>query len=115
MKKPGAGWEVLSVANFKNPFSRIRLVYRRSSTLLKCVVLAAIVLSMAALLALRASIQTQKQEQEDLRHQAAILEEENRELEDRIDKLGSVQSVEQIAQDELDLVDPDTVILDPVE
>ena len=99
----------------RNPFSRIRLVYRRSSTLLKCVVLATIVLSMAALLALRGAILESRQQQEDLRQQAAILEEENRELEDRIDGLGSVQSVEQIAQDELGLVDPDTVILNPVD
>lgn len=103
------------MASIKNPFSRIRLVYRRSSTLLKCVVLAAIVLSMAALLALHATISAAQQQQEDLRHQAAILEEENRELEDRIDGLGSVQSVEQIAKDELGLVDPDTVILNPVD
>ena len=99
----------------KNPLSRIRLVYRRSSTLLKCVVLGTIVVCTAALLVLRATLADQQQQQEDLRNQAAILEEENRELENRIDDLGSVQSVEQIAQDELGLVNPDTVILNPVE
>ena len=103
------------MASFKNPLSRIRLVYRRSSTLLKCVVLAAVVLSMAALLALRASISAEQKKQEDLRHQAAVLEETIQEYKDRIDELGSVQSVEQIAQDELGLVDPNTVILNPVE
>ena len=103
------------MASFKSPFRRIRLVYRKSPTLLKCVLLAAIVLSIAALLALRTSILDSRQEQEALRQQAAILEEENRELEDRIDDLGSVKSVEQIAEEELGLVDPDTVILNPVE
>ena len=103
------------MAKFQNPFSRIRLVYRRSSTALKCVVLATIVLSTAALLALRATINAEQQKQEDLRHQAAVLEETIQEYQDRIDDLGSVQSVEQIAQDELGLVDPDTVILNPVD
>ena len=103
------------MAKLENPFKQIRLVYRRSSTLLKCVVLAAIVLSMAALLALRATITAEQQKQEDLRHQAAVLEETIQEYQDRIDDLGSVQSVGQIAQDELGLVDPNTVILDPVE
>ena len=57
----------------RNPFHRIRLVYRRSSTLLKCVVLATILLSTAALVILRTSIQAEKSQQAQLQEQAAQL------------------------------------------
>ncbi len=99
----------------RNPLSRIRLVYRRSSPLLKGVVLAAIVLSTAALITMGAAIRNTREKTEDARRQAARLEELNQELQDRINDLGSVQSVEQIAREELGLVDPDTVIFEPVD
>ena len=47
----------------KNPFSHIRLVYRRSSVLVKSVVLATLVVSILALVILRISIQSQKAQQ----------------------------------------------------
>ena len=40
----------------RNPFQRIRLVYRRSSTLVKCVAMATLELCTAALLTLRYAI-----------------------------------------------------------
>lgn len=97
----------------KNFLSRIRLVYRRSSTLVKCVVLATIVLCTVTLLTLRASIADSNRQAEDLRSQAAQLEQENRKLEQEISGLGSVESVKQIANEELGLVDPDTVVYSP--
>ena len=96
-------------------FSRIKLVYRRSSTLLKCVVLAAILLSTVALVALRISILEAKAQAENLRGQAAVLEEENQQLEKNIAQLGTVQSVKRIASEELGLVDPDSSFYTPVE
>lgn len=95
----------------KNP--KLRLVMRSSSTALKIVMVVLIVFSMAALTALawvRGSIRSQV---EDLRQEAAALEQENRELQEKIDALGSVQSVQDIAQEELGLVNPDTVLIQP--
>ena len=92
---------------------RIKLVVRPSSTLLKIVVIVLIVFSTATLIALswvRQSIQVQTQ---DMRNEAINLEQENAELKDKIEILGSVQSVEQIAQEELGMVKPDTVIINP--
>ena len=103
------------MSNRKKPFSRIRLVYRRSSTLLKCAVLAAIILSTAALLTLRFSIQRNQQQLEQLRTQAARLEQENQDLVRYTDEIGTVQSIQRIAQEELGLVDPDAIIFHPVE
>ncbi len=96
-----------------NPFSHIRLIYRRSSTLLKCVVLVAIVLSTVALITLRISIQTAQDQQKDLQMQAAQLEQENRQLTQYIAELGTVESVKRIATLELGLVDPNSQFFTP--
>ena len=95
-----------------NPFRNVKVVVRPSTPLLKIAVIALIVLSMAALLALswvRSGINART---EDMRQEAAQLIDENAELETKINDLGSVQSVQDIAQEELGLVDPDTVIYD---
>ena len=92
---------------------KIQIVFRPSTTLLKVVVIVLIVFSTAALIALswvRQSIQVQT---EDLRQEAMALDQENKDLENKIGILGSVQSVEEIAQEELGLVKPDTVLISP--
>ncbi len=98
-----------------NPFRRIRLVYRRSSTLLKCVVLAAILLSTAAMVTLRFTIRQFQDRQQQLALQAAQLEQENRTLTKNIAELGTVESIKRIAREELGLVDPDSQFFVPVE
>ena len=81
--------------------------------MIKIVVLCAIVLSMVALLAIRQQLLDAQALKDSLKDQASQLEQENGQLEDKIDSLGSIDSVEDIAKDELGLVDPDTVIIDP--
>ena len=103
------------MAKRKNLLGRIRLVYGRSSPLLKCVVLATIVLSTAALLILRSSIRELKQNTDRLRAEAAQLEQQNQKLEKSIAELGTIQSIKRIAGEELGLVDPDSVFFEPVE
>ena len=98
----------------KNPFRNVKFVLRPSSPLLKIVVILVILFSMAALLALtwvRSSIQARTA---DLQAQAAELEYQNQELEEKIGQLDSEQSVKDIAREELGLVDPDEVVIDPV-
>lgn len=99
----------------KNPFRRIRLVYRRSSTLLKCVVLVTILLSTAALIAIRAAILQSQAEAEALRATAASLEQENQQLEKSIAELGTIQSIKSIATTQLGLVDPNTEFFTPAD
>lgn len=96
----------------RNLLSRIRLVYRRSSTLVKAVVLGTIVLCTTAVVCLSAFTAGQRQQQEQLRQEAAALEQENQDLKDRISILGTVESVKQIANEILGLVDKDTVIFE---
>lgn len=103
------------MATGKNKRSRIRLVYRRSSPLLKCVVMAAIVLSTVTILTLRSSILELRGNTEELRQEAAGLEQENQDLQKNIAELGTVQSIKRIAREKLGLVDPDSIFFDPVQ
>ncbi len=98
-----------------NPLNRIRVVYRRSSPLLKCVVLAALVLCTICLITLRTQLLKEQAKKEQLRTEAATLEQRNAELEKMISELGTVQSVKRIALTELDLVAPDTVLFLPTQ
>ena len=97
----------------RNPFHKIKLVYQRSSLLLKLLVLVTILVSTAALLALRSSIGTYHQQMRVLQVQAAMLQEENQELAEKIAALGSKSSIRRIATEELGLVDPDAQFFVP--
>ena len=126
----------------ENPLRRIRLVYRRSSNTLKIVVIAALVLGTLSLLMLRGAILRMEQKTEELRQQAVtdtqlpytlvntkgeevdasmvsvygVSEnemQENEKLEKSISQLGTVQSVTELAEQLLGLVDPNTVIFSP--
>ncbi len=90
-------------------FSRVRLVYRSSPLLLKCVVLATIIFSIAALTVIRMDIQQWQKQTDDSRVYAAQLEQENTQLEEKLRQKDTVDGIRQIAEDELELVDPDDV------
>lgn len=96
-----------------HPFSHIRIIFRRTSPLMKCVVLTAIVACTVALIALRVNILQNRQRQEDLKQQAIQLVQENKALTQNIAKLGTEESIRRIAETELGLVDPDTQFFTP--
>ena len=93
-------------------FSRIKIEYRRSRPLTKIVAVAAIVLSMVALLTLSWAKHDVQRQTQEMMGEAARLEQENAQLERKIGELGSVKSAEEIAQEELGLVSSDTVLID---
>lgn len=97
------------MAKRKNPFSRIRLVYRRSKPLTKMVVTVAIVLSMAALISLGIAKHAANQRVNELQKQTQALAQENEQLQEDISKLGTLESIQKIAREVLDLVMPGTV------
>jgi cell division protein FtsB len=101
------------MAEFKNPFRRVQVEFRRGSALTKVIVMVAIVLSMTALLTLRLAQNHVQAQTEEMRAQAAQLEQENAELTEKLGKQGSIESVQEIAEEELGLVDPDTVVIKP--
>ena len=92
---------------------KFRVEFRSSSNLLKTVVAVLIVFSMAALLALiwmNSGPGAQTQAQKDA---AAALEQENRDLQQKIDNVDTVQGVQDIAREELGFVDPNTIVIQP--
>ena len=98
--------------NFRLFLSRFQLQYRRTPTLHKVVVAAAIVLSSVTLISLRLGHWESKAKLSELQHRAAVLEQQNQELREDIGRLGTTDSIRDIAQEELGLVDPDTIIIE---
>ena len=102
------------MAEKKNPLKNAKVVIRQSPASLKIVLIVLILFSMATLATLRWVHTGILAETENLRDEAAGLEYANAELVEKTDELGSVKSVEDIAKEELGLVDPNTVIIDPL-
>lgn len=100
------------MADLSKFFSRFQLQYRRTPTLHKVVVAAAIVLSSVTLVSLRLAHWDAEARVTDLRQQIAAREQQNEDLRHDIDELGTTDSVRRIAQEELGLVDPDTIIIE---
>ena len=99
----------------RNPFHRIRLVYRRSSLFMKVLVLVTILVSTAALLALRNLTLGYQQQRQALQAQALQLQQENAELTEYIAELGTEDSIRRIAMEELGLMDPNAQFFNPGE
>ena len=93
-------------------FIGIRLMFGKAGPLLKTVVSAAIALSTVVLLTLSVAQLEAEATTRQLQDRAAQLLRENALLQQQIDALDTVESIRQIAQQELGLVDPGTVIID---
>ena len=100
------------MANIHAFLSRFQLQYRRTPTLHKVVVAVAIVLSSLTLISLRLGHWEAKAKLSELQQRANLLVEENQALRDDIDRLGTTDSIRDIAMEELGLVDPDTIIIE---
>lgn len=101
------------MASWTRPFQQIKLRIRRSSLLTKCIVLTSLTVTTIVLLALTLSIRSAKAELEASRQEAAALEQQNAQLEEDIQSLGSVESDKALAEEHFGLVDPDTVVFTP--
>ena len=94
-------------------FKNFQLILRPSTPLLKILVITLVVFSTAAFIALSWVQASISGETEQARQQAAVIEQENRDLQRKQQELGSVKSIKEIARDELGLVDKDTVLIKP--
>lgn len=101
------------MAAIKNPFRGVKVEYTSSHPLTKVVVIALILVCMAALITLRWSGNQLKDEIGDLRGEAAQLESDNEKLGELVDDPDSVEGLEQVAEESLGYVDPDTIVIDP--
>ena len=100
------------MAEKKDPPVKKKYIVRPAPAMLKIAACLLILFSMAALLALRWVHNGIREETQNLTDEAATVQAENQELNEKIGTLGSVQSVKDIAQEELGLVDPDTVVIE---
>ena len=96
----------------KLQIGKVQVILRHSSPVLKAVVIVLIVFSMAALGALmwvQAGLQSQVR---SMTAEAAAILNENEKLSHRLETPGDVKTIREIAEEELDLVTPDTVLIE---
>ena len=101
------------MAEKKSPQGTVKVEVRPASNILKIILIVLILFSIVALVALRWVHNGILTQIDELKEEASDLESANAELDQKTEELGSVQSIQDIAKEELGLVDPDTVIIDP--
>jgi len=101
------------MAEKNTPQKTVKVEVRPASNMLKIILILLILFSIVALIALRWVHTGILSQIDELKDEASGLEYANEVLEQKTEDLGSVQSIQDIAKEELGLVDPDTVIIDP--
>ena len=101
------------MAEKRTPQKQVKVEIRPASNILKIILILLILFSIVALIALRWVHNGILTQIDDLKEEASELEFANEELEEKTQELDSVQSIEDIAQEELGLVNPDTILIDP--
>ena len=95
------------------PMSEFKLVYRPAKPALKIALLAVLVLSTAALVTMSIVISNNKAKAAANVEKSQSLIAEKQDLQDKIDKNGSKDGLKEYAEEELGMVDKDTVIFVP--
>ncbi len=97
----------------KKLLPNMKVAFRPSSPALKIALMALIVFSILALIALRWVHNGILEETQNLKDEAAAIEQANQDLEEKTKDPDSLENVKDIAREELGLEDPNTVIIDP--
>jgi cell division protein FtsL len=100
------------MANKSTPQKQVKVEVRPASNILKIILIILILFSIVALIALRWVHNGILTQIDELKDEASGLEYANEVLDKKTEELGSVQSIQDIAKEELGLVDPDTTIID---
>jgi cell division protein FtsB len=90
----------------------VKVEVRPASHILKIILVLLILFSIVALIALRWVHNGILTQIDELKDEASGLEYANEVLDQKTEDLGSVQSIQDIAKEELGLVDPDTILID---
>ena len=99
--------------SFREEMSQFKFKIKPSSRRTVLAISIALAIALTALLVLHSVATDYQAKAEQWRAQAQQLEQENQALEDKIDNLGTLEGIKDIAKEELGLVDPDTVIITP--
>jgi cell division protein FtsB len=95
-----------------HPKTKFKFVSRPGKPLMKAALLGVLVLSTAALIAIHSATASKEAGNSALEQQVMDLEDENRKLEQYNESKDTEEGIQQVAQGELGMVDPDTVIYD---
>ena len=101
------------MAQKNTPPKNVKVEVRPASNILKIILILLILFSIVALVALRWVHNGILTQIDELKDEASGLEHANAELDRKTEELGSVQSIQDIAKEELGLVDPATILIDP--
>ena len=101
------------MAEKSTPKKQVNVEIRPASNILKIILIILILFSIVALISLRWVHNGILSQIGELKDEASELEHANQVLEQKTEDLGSVQSIQDIANEELGLVDPDTILIDP--
>lgn len=97
----------------EHAIGKTTIVWKRSNPLLKGILAVLIVFSIAAMAALGWAGANLNRRNRELTEEASKLELENHALENKIDTLGTESGIRQIAEEELGMVDPNTILIQP--
>ena len=100
------------MAEKSTPRKTMKVEVRPASNILKIILIVLILFSIVALAALRWVHNGILTQIDELKDEASGLEYANEVLDQKTEDLGSVQSIQDIAKEELGLVDPDTTLID---
>ena len=100
------------MAKKQTPPKTVKVEVRPASNILKIILILLILFSIVALVALRWVHNGILTQIDELKDEASGLEHSNQVLDQKTEELGSVQSIQDIAKEELGLIDPDTIIIE---
>ena len=100
------------MANDNTSRKKVKVEIRPASNILKIILILLILTSIVAMVALRWVHNGILTQIDELKDEASGLEYANEVLDKKTEELGSVQSIQDIAKEELGLVDPDTILID---
>lgn len=93
----------------------MQIVFKKSPPLLKFILLLTILICSGCLIFIRVETNRLRAETEALRQEGVVQEQEIAELKKHISQLGTVQGIRHIAENELNLVSPDTIFFVPTD
>lgn len=94
---------------------KFKIVFRRGRPLTKVVLIAMITLCTVALVAIGITVKQEQARLKAAKSNAFTEEQEKKELNEKIDQLGSDESIKDIAADELDMYPEGTIIVNTEE
>lgn len=96
-----------------NTKSKVKIRLRKSSPVVKIALIAVLVISIVALLMLRSALLDTRKQTDELRQEAAGLEQSIEKLRQDLDDLGTIEGIVRLAKEKLGLIEPGSVVVSP--